>query len=56
MKTWNLYCECECMFAVVFAETLEEAIDKAKKAGKTHTEWHGEEWTENTYNGVLIFS
>lgn len=56
MKIWSLKCENECIYAVVFADTLQLAIKKVRKETSSTSEWIGEEWGENKYGGVLIFS
>lgn len=56
MKIWSLACESECLYAVVYAETLELAIEKAKKETGSTSEWIGQEFTENDYNGIITFS
>lgn len=59
MKIWNMTCEEGCMYAVVYANTLDEAIAKIREQRKEFDNgenWTGEEWTDDMYGGVLLFS
>ena len=55
MKVFNLnYHEIE--YAVVFAETIEEAKKKAEKKTNIPSEdWNGEEFKQGMYDDVLYF-
>ena len=58
MKIWNLWNECQVMFAVAYAENLQQAIEKVANLSKSNAEeWRGEEFTESLNgNGIVFFS
>ena len=60
MKVWLLKHEWHKSYAVIFAESEENAFDKLRKQyGDTvgeQDEWIIEEFTPGTYDGVLYFS
>lgn len=59
MKIWYLMCGLTQEYAVVFARNKEEAFEKLKSQREIETTdidyWEIEEFTEESYNGILYF-
>lgn len=62
---WSLYNEEKVLFAVAYGKSKEDAIarvcravnENGRLAGETTSpeEWNGEEFTEDSYDGILLY-
>ena len=60
MKLWYLECDASMEFAIVFANSKEEAFEKLKTYrqidSKEYELWIVEEFTQDKYDGILLFA
>lgn len=64
MKLWSLHNESQMMYAVAYGDTLQDAIERTcreinenNRSEYTAPEnWDEEEFNENKYGGVILFT